>query len=165
MEGQFPRQQKTSLGIFWPYIVSIDELDKRTGCTRMSVEVKRRRWRFLGHVLRMPKEHHCVTARTWTPMGKKKVGHRESFCRKCDIWLTVDNNLGLANALSYHTSHRVYDLWITLLFHLFFGATSLETESSNRVLVWSLLIGDATFVFLYCISCTRGSLKCRLGKV
>ena len=61
---------------------------------------------------------------------------------------TVDNNLGLANALSYHASHRVYDLWITLLFHLFFGATILETESRNRVLLCSLLIGDAMFVFL-----------------
>ena len=49
---------KRSLGIFWPYIVSIDELNERTGCTRMSVEVMRRRWRFLGHVLRMPREHH-----------------------------------------------------------------------------------------------------------
>ena len=54
---------------------------------------------------------------------------------------------------------------ITLLFHLFFGATSLETESRNRVLLRSLLIGDAMCVFLYCISCIRGSLKCRLGKV
>ena len=33
---------KRSLGIFWPYIVSIDELNERTECTRMSMEVKRR---------------------------------------------------------------------------------------------------------------------------
>ena len=73
---------KRSLGIFWPYIVSIDELNERTGCTRMSVEVKRRRWRFLGHVLRMPREHHCVTALTWTPMGKRKVGcPKTTWCR------------------------------------------------------------------------------------
>ena len=43
-------------------------------------------------------------------------------------------------------SHRVYDLWVTLLFHLFFGTTSLETESRNRLLVHSLLASDATFV-------------------
>ena len=65
---------KRSLGIFWPYIVSIDELNERAGCTWMSIEVKRRRWRFLGHVLRMPREHHYVTALTWAPMGKRKVG-------------------------------------------------------------------------------------------
>ena len=28
--------------------------------------------------------------------------------------------------MSYHASDRVYDLWITLLFHLFFGTTSFE---------------------------------------
>ena len=40
---------KRSLGIFWPYIVSIDELNERTGCTRMSVEVKGDFWdMFLG---------------------------------------------------------------------------------------------------------------------
>ena len=30
-------------------VVSIDELNERTGCTMMSIEVKRRKWRFLGH--------------------------------------------------------------------------------------------------------------------
>ena len=44
----------------------------------MSIEVKRRRWRFLGHVLRMPREHHCVTALTWTPMSKRKVGRTKT---------------------------------------------------------------------------------------
>ena len=50
----------------------------------MSVEVKRRRWRFLGHVLRMPREHHCVTALTctWTPMGKRKVGRPKTTWRR-----------------------------------------------------------------------------------
>ena len=28
----------------------------------------------MGHVLRMPREHHCATALTWTPLGKRKVG-------------------------------------------------------------------------------------------
>ena len=41
-------------------------------------------------------------------------------------------------------SHMVCDLWITLLFYLVFGTTSLETESRNRLLVCSLLAGDPT---------------------
>ena len=73
---------KRSLGIFWPYIVSIDELNERTGCMSMSVEVKRRRWRFLRHVLRMPREHHCATALTWTPMGKRKVDRPKTTWRR-----------------------------------------------------------------------------------
>jgi len=50
-------------------------------------------------------------------------------------------------------------------FICFFGTTSLETESRNRLLVCSLLAGDATFVLLRCISCIWGFLKCRLDKV
>ena len=50
-------------------------------CTRISIKVKRKRWRFLGHVLRMPREHHCATALTWTPMGKRKVGRPKTTWR------------------------------------------------------------------------------------
>ena len=57
----------------------------------------------------------------------------------------------------------VTNLWLTLLLHVFFGTTSLETESRNRLLVCSLLAGGATFVLPYCISCIWGFLKCRLG--
>ena len=72
---------KRSLVIFWPYMVSIDELKEKAGCTRISIEVKRR-WILLGHVLRMPREHYCVTALTWAPMGKRKVGRpKTTWCR------------------------------------------------------------------------------------
>ena len=40
----------------------------------MSIEVKRRRWRFLGHVLRMPREHHCATAPYLDTYGQKESG-------------------------------------------------------------------------------------------
>ena len=51
----------------------------------MSIEVKRRRWRFSGHVLRMPREHHCATALTWTPMGKRKIGRpKTTWCRTAE---------------------------------------------------------------------------------
>ena len=97
---------KRSLGIFWPYIVSIDELNERTRCTRMRIEVKRRRWRFLGHVLRMPREHHCATALTYRhlwakgksaaskPPGavlwrKRGQWRAESLGRKREPWLKI----------------------------------------------------------------------------
>ena len=48
----------------------------------MSVEVRRRRWRFLGHVLRMPQQHHCVTALTWAPDGRRKVGRPKTTWRR-----------------------------------------------------------------------------------
>jgi len=40
---------------------------------------------------------------------------------------------------------KVYGLWITLLFRLVFGTTSLEKGSRNLLLDCSLLVGDATF--------------------
>ena len=45
----------------------------------------------------------------------------EGLCKKCNIWLSVNNNLGLSNALSHHASCKVYGLWIVLLFHWFLG--------------------------------------------
>ena len=73
---------------------------------RMQMEVKRRGWRFLGHALRVPREYHCATTLTWTPMGtlERKVGcpkttwrplawrkrerwRAESLGRKRELWL------------------------------------------------------------------------------
>ena len=65
---------KRILGIYWPYIASQSEVNEKCGCARLSDTVKQRRWRWIGHVLRMRKDHHCVTALTWTPVGRRKVG-------------------------------------------------------------------------------------------
>ena len=44
---------------------------------------KEKEMEFLGHVpRRMPKEYHCATALTCTPMGKRKVGRpKTTWCR------------------------------------------------------------------------------------
>ena len=44
----------------------------------------------MGHVLRMPREHHCATALTWTPMGKRKVSRpKTTWCRTVEKEKTV----------------------------------------------------------------------------
>ena len=64
----------------------------------------------------------------------ESLGHlREGLRRKYNIWLLVDSNLVLANALFYHARRKGYGLQITLLFHLFFDATRLETGSKIRL--------------------------------
>ena len=70
------------MGIYWPYIVSVNELNKLCGCQRISTAVKRRRWKWLGHVLQMQKHHHCATALTWAPVGKRKVGRPKTPWRR-----------------------------------------------------------------------------------
>ncbi len=41
------------LKIRWPYIVSNNDILKKTGEKRISEEVKIKRWRWIGHVLNM----------------------------------------------------------------------------------------------------------------
>ena len=82
---------KRSLGIFWPYVISLDELNQETGSVQMSLEVRRRRWRFLGHVLRILQQHHCVTALTWTPDGRTKVGRPKTTWRRKREWRRAGN--------------------------------------------------------------------------
>ena len=45
----------------------------------------------MGHVLRMPREHHCATALTWTPMGKRKVGRPKTTWHR-----TVEKEMEMA---------------------------------------------------------------------
>ena len=52
---------------------------------KMSIIIKRRRWKWLGHVLRMENNRHARTAITWTPEGKRKRGRpKETWRRTVD---------------------------------------------------------------------------------
>ena len=57
--------------------ISNRELLKRATVERLSEEVRRRRWRFIGHILRKQPDNDCVTALTWTPEGKKREVSRK----------------------------------------------------------------------------------------
>ena len=54
--------------------ISNKELLKRANMERLSEEIRTRRWRFIGHILRKQPDNDCVTALTWTPKGKRKRG-------------------------------------------------------------------------------------------
>jgi len=70
------------LKIRWPYIISNNDILKRTGERRISEEVKIKRWRWIGHVLRMDDNHNCRTALTWKPEGKRRVGRPRTTWRR-----------------------------------------------------------------------------------
>ena len=40
---------------------------------RINQEVKKRRLKWIGHVLRKPRNHHCMIALTWHPDGRRKI--------------------------------------------------------------------------------------------
>ena len=55
-------------------VVSNRDILTKTKLKTISTEVKLRRWKWVGHILRMDKNSKCETALTWTPEGRRKVG-------------------------------------------------------------------------------------------
>ena len=70
------------LKIPWPMKVTNKEVRERTRSERISTQIKTRRWRWIGHVLRMKPGSLPRTAQTWAPEGKRKRGRpREAWRR------------------------------------------------------------------------------------
>ena len=68
--------------IKWQDKVTNKELLERANVVKLSEEVRRRRWRFIGHILRQQPDNDCVTALTWTPEGKRKIGRPKTTWRR-----------------------------------------------------------------------------------
>ena len=68
--------------IFWPNKISNVDLYKKTGCNSAVLEIKRRRLRWLKHVLRMPQDSIPKVALRWTPPGKRKRGRPKMTWRQ-----------------------------------------------------------------------------------
>ncbi|XP_068680188.1 two pore channel protein 1-like [Montipora foliosa] len=62
------------LKVRWQEKVSNEEIWRRTGMNNIVLEVKRRRWTWLGHVLCMKKGRHPLEALSWVPPGKRHRG-------------------------------------------------------------------------------------------
>ena len=68
--------------IYWPVRVTNEEIRAKAGLETISKQVARRRWTWLGHVLRMDYHSHPRIALTWVPEGKRKRGRpRETWRR------------------------------------------------------------------------------------
>ena len=76
------------LRVYWQDHISNAEVSRWTGINNIVDEVKRRRWSWLGHALRMDKSRLPHAALKWTPSGKRKRG------RPLGIWRrTVDEEM------------------------------------------------------------------------
>jgi len=49
---------------------------------RTSDEIRRRRWNWIGHIMRKDKEEHCVTALEWRPEGKRRPGRPKTTWKR-----------------------------------------------------------------------------------
>ena len=62
------------LNIHWPEVISKEELWRRTEEIEMSVQIKRRKWKWIGHTLRKGNEAIEGEALDWSPQGKGEEG-------------------------------------------------------------------------------------------
>jgi len=72
------------LKIYWPMRVTMEEVRERAGTYTISEQIRRWRWRWIGHVLRMDHQQYPRIALTWAPEGKRSRG------RPKETWRTVE---------------------------------------------------------------------------
>ncbi|VDP00733.1 unnamed protein product [Schistosoma margrebowiei] len=70
------------LQIRWPDNINNNVLWERTNQIPAEEEIRKKRWKWIGHTLR--KAHNCVTrqALTWSPQGQRKRGRPKSTLRR-----------------------------------------------------------------------------------
>ena len=49
---------------------------------KLSEDVRRRRWKFIGHIMRTEPNNDCRTALTWAPEGRRKRGRPRTTWRR-----------------------------------------------------------------------------------
>ena len=70
------------LKIYWPMKVSNDEVRRRARTCTISEQIRRRRWRWIGHVLRMNNQSNPRIALTWAPERKRTRGRPKVTWRR-----------------------------------------------------------------------------------
>ncbi|XP_056009407.1 uncharacterized protein LOC130051481 [Ostrea edulis] len=71
--------------IYWPKKISNKDLWSKTSQKSIQLEIKQRRWRWLGHAMRMNKACPANVALRWTPKRKRKRGRpKETWRRMID---------------------------------------------------------------------------------
>ena len=70
------------LQIYWPDTISNEDLWRTTGQEKMEMQIKRRRWGWIGHTLPKPNTNITKQALRRNPQEKRKRGHpRNSWQR------------------------------------------------------------------------------------
>ena len=70
------------LRIHWPNTISNKDLWEQTGSSLIGMEIKKRRWNWIGHTLRKPTNNVTRQALRWNPQGKRKRGRPRNTWRR-----------------------------------------------------------------------------------
>ena len=70
------------LKVHWPMHVPNDKMRITAGIEKISTQVRHRRWKWIGQVLRMAPNRNPHVALTWAPSGKRKRGRQRETWRR-----------------------------------------------------------------------------------
>ncbi len=70
------------LNIRWPDTISNEDLLKKTTQTPIELEIRKRKWTWLGHTLRKPRQNITRQALHWNPQGKRERGRPKNTWRR-----------------------------------------------------------------------------------
>lgn len=68
--------------IFWPNKITNKDLYQKTNQCCIETEIKRKRWRWIGHVMRKESDDITKIALRWTPDGRRKRGRPKETWRR-----------------------------------------------------------------------------------
>ena len=100
------------LRIAWPVQITIEELWKRTKQPRIDLEIRKRKWGWLGQTVRKPSDDMARQALEWNHQGKRGEGRPRDAWRKTVLL----------------EDKRVKKTW-----------TEIKTDANNRVR-WKILV-------------------------
>jgi hypothetical protein len=73
------------LRIWWPNNISNKDLWRVTGQEDINLEIRRRKFRWIGHTLRKEYGEIPKAALLWNPQGRRKRGRRKTSCGRSVI--------------------------------------------------------------------------------
>ena len=87
--------------IFWPTLISNEELWRRTKQRKVGEEIKMRKFRWLGHTLRKSNEDITKQSLQWNPQGQRRRGRPKMTWRR-----QLNKEVRQLN-LTYQTAERL----------------------------------------------------------
>ena len=70
------------MGIYWPDTINNRQLLERTGQQPIGIELRKRKWRWIGHTLRRPKDSLTRHGLLWNPQGSRARGRPRMTWRR-----------------------------------------------------------------------------------
>ena len=99
-----------SIGIHWPGVIRNEDLWAKTDQERMDIQIRRRKWGWIGHTLRKPNSNGTRHALRWNPQGKCSLDDLVLKASGDNDLIQSDENAIHCIELILHTVER-FNIW------------------------------------------------------